>query len=194
MINMSMCTSADCKLCEFLSSKEDLETSFNRVETQKAKCKFGKEGVCCKLCSNGPCKITPKSPKGVCGADADTIVSRNFLRAIAAGSACYLHVVETTARNLKDIGEGKGNLKIKSPETLDKLAEIFDIVESDINAKAIKVADEVLRDLYKPRFEKMELVEKLAYAPRYHKWKELNILPGGAKSEVFDALVKLQQI
>ncbi|NRT90608.1 anaerobic carbon-monoxide dehydrogenase catalytic subunit [Clostridium beijerinckii] len=187
---MSMCTSADCKLCEFLSSKEDLETSFNRVETQKAKCKFGKEGVCCKLCSNGPCKITPKSPKGVCGADADTIVSRNFLRAIAAGSACYLHVVETTARNLKDIGEGKGNLKIKSPETLDKLAEIFDIVESDINAKAIKVADEVLRDLYKPRFEKMELVEKLAYAPRYHKWKELNILPGGAKSEVFDALVK----
>lgn len=75
---MSMCTSADCKLCEFLSSKEDLETSFNRVETQKAKCKFGKEGVCCKLCSNGPCKITPKSPKGVCGADADTIVSRNF--------------------------------------------------------------------------------------------------------------------
>lgn len=72
--------------------------------------------------------------------------------------------METTARNLKDIGEGKGNLKIKSPETLDKLAEIFDIVESDINAKAIKVADEVLRDLYKPKFEKMELVEKLAYA------------------------------
>lgn len=40
---MSMCTSADCKLCEFLSSKEDLETSFNRVETQKAKCKSEKK-------------------------------------------------------------------------------------------------------------------------------------------------------
>lgn len=187
---MSMCTSADCKLCEFLVSKEEVETSFNRVEAQKSKCKFGKNGVCCKLCSNGPCKITPTSPKGVCGADADTIVARNFLRAITAGSACYLHVVENTARNLKNIGEGKGKLKIKSPETLDKLAEIFGIAETDINAKAIKVADEVLKDLYKPRFEKMELVKKLAYAPRYEKWKELNILPGGAKSEVFDALVK----
>lgn len=187
---MSMCTSADCKLCEFLSSKEEIETSFNRVETQKSKCKFGKTGVCCKLCSNGPCKITPKSPRGVCGADADTIVSRNFLRAIAAGSACYLHVVENTARNLKSIGEGKGNLKIKSPETLDRLAEAFEIDESDLNQKAIKVADYVLSDLYKPRFEKMELVKKLTYAPRYKKWEELNILPGGAKSEVFDAIVK----
>ncbi|MDS0527791.1 anaerobic carbon-monoxide dehydrogenase catalytic subunit [Clostridium sp. SHJSY1] len=187
---MSMCQSADCKLCEFLSTKENIETSFNRVETQKAKCKFGKEGVCCKLCSNGPCKITPKSPRGVCGADADTIVARNFLRAIAAGSACYLHVVENTARNLKSTGEGKGNLKIKSPETLDKLAEIFDIKENDINQKAIKVADEVLKDLYKPRFEKMKLVKKLSYAPRFKKWEDLNILPGGAKSEVFDAIVK----
>ena len=187
---MSMCTSADCKLCEFLVSKEEVETSFNRVENQKAKCKFGKSGVCCKLCSNGPCKITPNSPKGVCGADADTIVARNFLRAITAGSACYLHVVENTAQNLKNIGEGKGKLKIKSPETLDKLAGIFGIAETDINVKAIKVADEVLKDLYKPKFEKMELVKKLAYAPRYKKWQELNILPGGAKSEVFDALVK----
>ena len=39
--------------------------------------------------------------------------------------------------------------------------------------KAIKVADEVLKDIYKPRFEKMELVKKLAYAPRYKKWEEL---------------------
>ncbi len=187
---MSMCQSADCKLCEFLSTKEDVETSFNRVESQKSKCKFGKEGTCCKLCSNGPCKITPKSPRGVCGADADTIVSRNFLRAIAAGSACYLHVVETTARNLKSIGEGKGSVKIKSPETLDKLAKLFDIVEKDVNKKSIKVADAVLNDLYKPKFEKMELVKKLAYAPRYKKWENLEILPGGAKSEVFDAIVK----
>ena len=29
----------------------------------------------------GPCKITPKSPRGVCGADADLIVARNMTRA-----------------------------------------------------------------------------------------------------------------
>lgn len=187
---MSMCTSADCKLCEFLESKGDMETSFNRVEQQKNKCKFGKDGVCCKLCSNGPCRITPKSPRGVCGADADTIVARNFLRAIAAGSACYVHVVENTAWNLLQIGKGKDNLKIKSPETLDQLAKAFGVEEEDLNKKAVKVAETVLSDLYKPRFEKMELVKKLAYEPRLKNWEKNNILPGGAKSEVFDAIVK----
>ena len=64
---------------------------------------FGLQGVCCKLCANGPCRITPNAPKGVCGATADTIVARNFLslRAVASGSACYLHVVENTANKLK---------------------------------------------------------------------------------------------
>ncbi|SMC25962.1 carbon-monoxide dehydrogenase catalytic subunit [Clostridium acidisoli DSM 12555] len=187
---MSMCESADCKLCNYLGTKEELETSFNRVEKQNPKCKFGKEGVCCKLCSNGPCRITPKSPRGVCGADADTIVARNFLRAIAAGTACYLHVVENTAWNLKKIGNGEGSLKIKSPETLNRLAHVFEIEENDINKKAVKVAEAVIADLYKPRFEKMDLVKKLAYSPRYANWESVGILPGGAKSEVFDAIVK----
>ena len=52
------------------------------------------------------------------------------------------------------------------------------------------MADAVLNDLYKPRFTKMELVEKIGYEPRVKKWKELGIMPGGAKSEVFDGIVK----
>ena len=184
---MKMCKSADEVLQQFAASK-DYETSFNRVETQKVKCGFGQLGVCCRLCSNGPCRITPKSPRGVCGATADTIVARNFLRAVASGAACYLHIVENTARNLKSVGETKG--KIKSEKTLNELAGLFEVEGKDIYDKAIKVADKVLADLYKPRFEKMELVEKMAYEPRYKKWQELNILPGGAKSEVFDAIVK----
>ncbi len=184
---MKMCKSADARLESYIASK-NVETSFNRVEHQKIKCGFGQQGVCCRLCSNGPCRITPQSPKGVCGATADTIVGRNFLRAVASGAACYLHVVETTARNLKTVGERKG--KIKGEGTLDDLASLFEIEGNDIHDRAIKVADRVLSDLYKPRNEKMELVEKMAYGPRFDKWKELNILPGGAKSEVFDAVVK----
>lgn len=184
---MKMCKSADANLENYIASK-NVETSFNRVEHQKIKCGFGQQGVCCRLCSNGPCRITPKSPRGVCGATADTIVARNFLRAVASGAACYLHVVETTATNLKAVGEMKG--KIKGADTLKDLAELFDIKENDIHDKAIKVADKVLNDLYKSRNNKMELVEKMAYGPRFNKWKELNILPGGAKSEVFDAIVK----
>ena len=182
-----MCESADKRLESFIASK-DVETSFHRTEDQKIKCGFGLQGVCCRLCSNGPCRITPKSPRGICGADADTIVARNFLRAVASGSACYLHVVETTARNLKDLGEKKGN--IKGLSALNNLAEMFGIESKDNHQKCIDIANKVLNDLYKPRYEKMELVEKVAYGPRVDKWKELGIMPGGAKSEVFDAIVK----
>ncbi|KOF56783.1 carbon monoxide dehydrogenase [Clostridium sp. DMHC 10] len=185
--NCNVCADADSKLHNFICNL-NVETSEHRVESQKAKCKFGKEGVCCKLCANGPCRITPKSPRGICGADANTIVARNFLRAVAAGTGCYVHVVETTARNLKAIGENKK--EIKGMYTLNKLADIFEIKEEDPHKKAALIADKVLADLYKPTFEKTELIEKMAYAPRFKKWTELNILPGGAKSEVFDAIVK----
>ena len=60
----------------------------------------------------------------------------------------------------------------------------------DLHKMALEVAEKVLADLYKPDYEEMELIEKLAYAPRYRKWKELGILPGGAKSEVFAGVVK----
>lgn len=48
-------------------------TAFDRFDTQKPQCSFGLAGVCCRICNMGPCKITPKSPRGVCGADAEEI-------------------------------------------------------------------------------------------------------------------------
>lgn len=184
---MKMCNSAD-KVLENYAKTCQLETSFNRVVDQQSKCGFGLSGVCCRLCSNGPCRITPKAQRGVCGADAHTIVARNFLRNVAAGSACYIHVVETTAKNLKLAAENKE--EIKGINALNELAKMFDIQEENIHQKAKKVADLVISDLYKPRDEKMYITEKMAYEPRFENWKNLNILPGGAKSEVFDALVK----
>ena len=182
-----MCESADKRLESFIASK-DVETSFHRTEDQKIKCGFGLQGVCCRLCANGPCRVTPKSPRGICGADADTIVARNFLRAVASGAACYLHVIENTARNLKHLGETKGF--IKGENALNNLIEMFGIEENDNHKKCIKIADKVINDLYKSRDDKMELVEKIAYGPRVKIWKKLGIMPGGAKSEVFDAIVK----
>lgn len=181
------CQSADGILQDFIGSM-DYETSHHRVEKQKLKCGFGQQGVCCRLCSNGPCRITPDSPKGVCGADSDTIVARNFLRAVASGSGCYIHIIENTARNLKNIAEKK--LPIKSIETLNRLADIFNIQEEDSHKAAYLIGEAVLKDLYKPSYEKMELVKNLAYGPRLEVWEKLNILPGGAKSEVFDGVVK----
>lgn len=181
------CKSADQPLETFIRSLP-METSHHRVHTQETKCNFGLQGVCCRLCSNGPCRITPEAPRGICGADADTIVTRNFLRAVASGSGCYIHIVENTALNLKHTAEIKGGLK--GLHALDRLCRLFGIEEADDYKRAELVADAVLADLYKPEYVKMDLVEKVAYAPRIKRWKELGIMPGGAKSEVFKGVVK----
>ena len=44
-----------------------------RVKQQTPHCKFGEEGICCRICSMGPCRITPKAPRGICGCDAHGI-------------------------------------------------------------------------------------------------------------------------
>ncbi len=186
-LSRNTCPSADKPMESYIRSLP-LETAHHRVENQKTKCGFGLQGVCCRLCANGPCRITPDAPRGICGASADTIVARNFLRAVAAGSGCYIHVVENTARQLKNTGLHRD--KIRSEKALNHLAELFGVTGTDKYDLCVKVADAVLSDLYRPEYEGMELVEKLAYAPRVKRWKELGIMPGGAKGEVFNNIVK----
>ena len=186
-LSRNTCPSADKPMENYIRSLP-LETAHHRVETQKTKCGFGLQGVCCRLCANGPCRITPDAPRGICGASADTIVARNFLRAVACGSGCYIHIVENTARQLKNTGLHKD--RIRSEKALNHLAEIFGVTGGDKYDLCVKVADKVLSDLYRPEYESMELVEKLAYAPRVKHWKELGIMPGGAKGEVFNNVVK----
>lgn len=181
------CASADKPLEGFIRNLP-METSHHRVEGQSTKCGFGLQGVCCRLCSNGPCRITPKAPRGICGATADVIVARNFLRAVASGSGCYIHIVENTALNVKKTAMEKG--EIKGERSLKRLADAFGVQGKDKWETAQIVAEKVIADLYKSEYEKMELVEKLAYAPRFKRWQELGILPGGAKSEVFHGVVK----
>lgn len=185
---MRLCLSADPTISDFLEDHPDTDTSFCREPKQSVKCGFGLQGVCCRLCANGPCRVLPGSPKGVCGADADTIVTRNFLRAVAAGAACYLHVVENTAHTLKKLADEKDTAF--SNQVLQEMAHVCGVAADDLREQAVVLADYILQDLYLPRSRKMALVNKLAYHPRLVVWEKLGLMPGGAKSEVFDALVK----
>lgn len=182
-----ICKDADKKLEAFIA-QFDQEVSHHRMIKQQNKCGYGLSGVCCKLCSNGPCRLSPARPRGVCGADADTIVMRNFLRSVAAGSGCYIHVIENAAKLLKVMAKKGENFAGK--EALYTLKKWFDIPDGTQQEIAINVADAILNDLRKPVEKKMDLVQNIAYPMRYKKWKELGILPGGAKDEIFNALVK----
>jgi carbon-monoxide dehydrogenase catalytic subunit len=116
------------------------------------------------------------------------MVARNFLRAVASGSGCYIHVVENTALNLLHTAQERG--KFKGTGALERLCKLFGVSGKDDSEKAEKVAGAVLADIYKPVYEKMKLVEKMAYPPRFKRWTELGILPGGAIAEVYKGVVK----
>lgn len=183
----AICPEADPVLGQFIEGL-DVETSHHRMKQQENKCGYGLSGVCCRLCSNGPCRISPARPKGVCGADADTIAVRNFLRSVAAGSGCYIHVVENAARQLKKAAKDRALLK--GTAALDRLCNMLGVSGFSDWDRAGKAADVVLADLRRPVDEQMELVEKVAYPLRVKAWKAAGLLPGGAKDEIFNALVK----
>ena len=73
-----------------------IETAFDRAVSMKP-CNIGTQGICCKNCGMGPCRLPlPKggiegedTRKGICGATPNTIAARNFIRMIAGGAAAH---------------------------------------------------------------------------------------------------------
>lgn len=182
-----ICNSADETLEVYIRSLQT-DTSFHRMKKQESKCGYGLAGVCCRLCSNGPCRLSPSKPKGVCGADSDTIVVRNFLRSVAAGSGCYIHVIENTAKRLKELA--LSDKEIKGKNALEYVCNKLGVVGDTCNQKALLIAELVLDDLRKPIDEKMKLVSQLTIQDRVNVWGKLGIMPGGSKDEVFNAVIK----
>ena len=75
------------------AKKDGVETAWDRKDILKTPCGFGAAGVCCRNCTMGPCRVSPVPGKGaergICGATADVIVSRNFARMVAGGTAAH---------------------------------------------------------------------------------------------------------
>lgn len=166
------------------------ETCFDRFDSQKPHCTFGMAGVCCKNCNVGPCRVTKKSPKGVCGADADLIVARNLLRWVAAGTASHGARGREIMLALKAAGEGVLNIPIGGAEKLRKSAAQLGITtDGKTNeALAIELADILLEDLSRTLPDKHKTLHAFATPERLELWKDLDLLPISAYHEVFEAL------
>lgn len=167
-----------------------IETPFDRFDAQKPHCGFGLNGTCCKNCHMGPCRITPKSPKGVCGADAHLIVARNVLRWTAAGVAAHGARGREVMLALKGAADESLDLPILGLEKVIATAKAFGIFDE---AKSIKeLADEIalilLDDLCRTLPGPHRTLEAMAPPERLQVWRELDILPIGAYHEVFEAL------
>ena len=93
-----------------------------RAAKQTPHCKFGEQGVCCRICAMGPCRITPKAPRGICGCDVHGIVGRNYLKFTAGGAATHSdHGREI--RHTLYCAKPEGPYKVKDPEKLLRIAK-----------------------------------------------------------------------
>lgn len=169
-----------------------IDTAFDRFDQQQPQCAFGLSGTCCKICNMGPCRITPKSPKGVCGADADLIAARNLLRGAAAGAAQHgMHAREVILM-LKWAAEGKLDLPIIGEYKVRQMAEAYGIPTKRRQLKNIAkdLCDVLLEDLSRTEPDPYRTIQACAPKERQETWEKMDILPISAYHEVFEAYHK----
>ena len=116
------------------SSEAGESTSFDRMDdmgtplhfcekASAAPAAFCEQGIRCSLCSQGPCRITEKAPRGVCGIDADGMAMRNFLLQNTMGTATYTYHATEVMKTLAQAKPG-GTYEIKDWSKLELLAGV----------------------------------------------------------------------
>ncbi len=169
--------------------EECINTCFDRADSQAARCKFGDEGVCCRICYMGPCRITPKAPRGICGADAATIVARNYLREVVGGTAAHADHGRHLVLLLKHVAQGKGgDYQIKDEDALRRTAQLYDIEEEGRSKEEIAIE---LADLFLKEYNSQEealITTTLAPVPRQNTWNNTKVMPLGIDRMVVESM------
>ncbi|MDD3338473.1 MAG: anaerobic carbon-monoxide dehydrogenase catalytic subunit [Lachnospiraceae bacterium] len=158
-----------------------------RVKNQTPHCKFGEQGICCRICSMGPCRITPKAPRGICGCDAHGIAGRNFLRFTAGGSATHSDHGREICHTLHTVSPD-GNYKVKDPEKLIRIAKEWGVETEgkDVYALAHEMSELALLEYGKP----FGVQRFLKRAPKHTQelWAAAGIEPRAIDREVSTAM------
>jgi carbon-monoxide dehydrogenase catalytic subunit len=181
------------------ATEEGVRTVFERAEKIKP-CPIGAEGSCCKICSMGPCRVplprgkteTPEEKRlrtGVCGATAETIAARNFVRMVAGGAAAHSDhgrtVTETFLATAK--GEAPG-FEIKDEQKLLQMAldlgvEIGDRTNQEI---AVDIGELLLKEF--GRQEGEVLTTRKAPLKRQEIWRQTRAMPRGIDREIVEIM------
>ena len=164
-----------------------IETWEDRAKAQTPHCKFGEDGVCCRICSMGPCRITPKSPRGICGADAHGIAGRNFLRFTSGGSAAHSdHGREIC--HIMHAADKDGPYKIRDEKKLLSLAAEWGVETEgrDVYDVAHEVAETGLMEYGKP-FGTLRFLER-ATKERQELWNREDIAPRAIDREIASSM------
>jgi len=179
---------ASLELKEHLE-KLGIETAWDRLKKQLPQCKFGSSGICCRNCNMGPCRITAKADRGVCGADANTIGARNFLRLVAGGAAAHSDHGRAAAELLLETARGHAQgYQIKDEEKLHEVAEHFGIKTE--GRKKEEIAEELALAMLAEfgKAEGTQIFAKRAPESRQKVWEELGVTPRAIDREIVEAM------
>jgi anaerobic carbon-monoxide dehydrogenase catalytic subunit len=166
----------------------DVDTAFRRADNV-IPCNIGAQGLCCKNCAAGPCRLVGNTVRGVCGATADTIVARNFTRSVASGSAAHSDHGRGLAYTLLAASEGEApDFRIRDPYKLREVAGNLGVkTEGRTTAEIAKdVALAALAEFGKPQGELAYL--KRAPAKRQKIWKDHKLSPRNIDREVVETM------
>jgi carbon-monoxide dehydrogenase catalytic subunit len=178
---------------------DKVSTVFDRAEEIKP-CPIGAEGSCCKNCSMGPCRVpAPKKKaeteaekskrRGVCGATAETISARNFVRMVAAGTSAHSDHARGVAELFLETAKGEvPGFSIKDEQKLYQVAMDLDVEIGDRPVKdiAIEVGEKCLAEFGRQHGQLYFV--KRAPLKRQEVWKKLGITPRGVDREVVELM------
>ncbi|SFR16463.1 Ni-dependent carbon monoxide dehydrogenase precursor [Desulfoscipio geothermicus DSM 3669] len=174
--------------------EEGIDTAFDRA-IKMSQCGFGSTGVCCRLCLEGPCRIAPngKGPQlGVCGANVDTIVSRNFLNAVIQGVSSHAEHAREIAHALIEIVEDKAPYVIQDQAKLNSIARGLGTPcdGKDVNELVKEVAHKALEDFQK-QSGTLNWLKLHAHEKSYKNWQQLGLLPVNAHLEIAKGIARM---
>ncbi len=188
--SLTICQDGQVMLAK--AQRDNIETVWDRFDSQQPQCGFCEMGLSCRNCMMGPCRIDPfgEGPQlGVCGADADIIVARNLGRMIAAGAASHSDHGRELVEVLAKVAEGKApGYSIKAPDKLRSLASEYGI---DLNGKDdMTLAGELADAMFEDYGTRKSALTLLSRAPEKRRllWSRVGITPRGIDRETSEMM------
>ncbi|MHB1477513.1 MAG: anaerobic carbon-monoxide dehydrogenase catalytic subunit [Coriobacteriia bacterium] len=171
-----------------------IETGLDRLEAQQPQCGFGQLGTCCRICYMGPCRIDPfatdGSSRGVCGATADVIVTRNLLREATGGASSHIGHARHVALTLRDAMNGTAPYVIADRGKLLEVATGLGIaVEGKADTDIAKeVVGKALEDYGRQDGEPANWVAFRTPPKELEMWKGLGLAVSNVHNEIEEAM------
>ncbi|HUU60663.1 MAG TPA: anaerobic carbon-monoxide dehydrogenase catalytic subunit [Phycisphaerae bacterium] len=186
--------SSDSATVEMLKHAADLgiPVAWDRQEAMEPQCGFGSLGICCRICTMGPCRIDPFGDgpsEGICGATADIIAARNLIRMIASGAAAHSDHGRDIAHTLLMASEDENcDYQPKDETKLRALAAELGVETDgkDLRQVAHVVAEICFRQFGQQHGE----VVFTARAPedQQKRWRAAGVMPRGVDREIVEIM------